>query len=74
MREGDRIAKEDLKTGYHQIRLRKEDRHLCTTIWRGKLYAFTCMTFGLRDAPGEFQRRTEFAAGYIKERAWTAHL
>ena len=66
VREGDRVAKEDLKTGYHQIRMRTKDRHLCTTIWRGKLYAFTCMTFGLRDAPGEFQRRTEYVAGAIK--------
>lgn len=68
LRKDDLIAKEDLKTGYHQIRLRVADYHLCTTIWRGKLYAFTCMTFGLRDAPGEFQRRTEYAATYIKQK------
>lgn len=55
-----------LEDGYHQGRMRKEDRHLCTTIWKGKLYAFTCMTFGPRDAPGEFQHRTEYAAGAIK--------
>ena len=46
--------------------MKTSDRHLCTTIWKGKLYAFTCMTFGLRDAPGEFQRRTEYVAGAIK--------
>jgi len=67
IRRGDLVSKQDLKAGYHQFKMKDSDRHLAAIIWRGKLYCFTCMTFGWRDAPFEFQKRTSYVARKIKD-------
>jgi len=55
VRPGDLMSKQDMKAGYHQMRHDPSSRHLACVIWRGALYAFTCETFGWRNAPYLFQ-------------------
>lgn len=57
-----RFAKQDLKAGFHQLKMKEQDRHLCAIIWRGKLYAFTCSSFGVRSSPEFFQAATSSVA------------
>lgn len=62
---GDCGSKQDLKGGYHQVRTKKSKYHLVGVSWRGRVYAYVCMSFGLRDAPREFQKRTSLVAKRI---------
>jgi hypothetical protein len=62
---GNSASKQDLKSGYHQVRTNKACYHLVAVSWNGRVYAYTCMSFGMRDAPKEFQARTKFVAEKI---------
>jgi hypothetical protein len=67
LQPGDRMAKFDLKTGYHQVGLHGSDwADLCFE-WDGALWCFTVMTLGTRDAPGTFQRFTRAVADCIQQ-------
>ena len=46
----------DLRKGYYQIMLREEDRKKTAFAFKGKLYHFKRMPFGLTSAPQTFQR------------------
>lgn len=54
LNESKVFSKMDLRSGYDQVRMRKEDEHK-TCITHHGLWKFEVMPFGLINAPGTFQ-------------------
>ena len=60
VQEGEFLSKLDLKDAYFKIPMHPRDRKYLRFQWRGKLYEFPLLPFGLSSAPIAFFRRLAF--------------
>ena len=56
IRPYDYMVKVDLKDAYQCIPVHQKDRRFMRLKWKGTLYQFTCLPFGLASAPRQFTR------------------
>ncbi len=61
----------DLQAGYHQIPVRKEDRHKTAFITADGLFQFKVLLFGLSNDPSSFQRSMDIILAGLR---WIACL
>lgn len=59
-------AKQDAKSGFHQVRADPAQAHMLAVLWRGRIFYYTCMPFGVRNAPANFTKRMQTAANESK--------
>ena len=52
----DYMIKVDLKDAYQCVPIHQTDRQFMRLRWKGKLYQFTCLPFGLASGPRQFTR------------------
>jgi len=61
----------DAVKGYHQVDINEEDRHKTAFICHRGLFQYKRLPFGLKNAPGQYQRLMDQVLG---ARRWTAAL
>lgn len=66
LRQGDYMTKLDLSDAYLTVSLAKHQRRLFCFVWRGKLFQFQCMPFGLAVAPRAFTKLTKPIAAFLR--------
>ena len=56
LQKGDLMIKIDLRDAYYSIPLHQESQHLVRFRWKGTLYQFLCLCFGIGPAPRIFTK------------------
>lgn len=68
LRQGDFMAKIDLKDAFLSVPVHPDDRCLLRFKWRDVLYGFSAMPFGLSSAPWAFTKLMKPILGFLRER------
>jgi len=64
------MAKIDLKSAYHSIPIANEDRKFLRFRWKGILYEYTCLPFGLCTAPRVFTKLLKPVVAYLRNKGY----
>lgn len=64
------MATLDLKDAYYFVPIKKKDRKFLRFLYRGKLFEFTCLPFGLNVAPYVFTKLLKPVAAYLRKRGF----
>lgn len=61
------MASIDIRHAYHSIPIAVEHQKYLRFIWKGKIFQYTCLPFGLSSAPRIFKKvlKPIFAKGYV---------
>ena len=65
IRKGEWMVKTDVRSGYPHLPLRDKDLVYMCFHWRGRIYHWACMPFGIRSAPRWFVAATRPVAAAI---------
>ena len=67
MRPEDFMFTVDMKSGYHQILLKPSFRRFCCFQWKGMVYRWRVMPFGLLSAPRVYTKKAlQMHAGILE--------
>ncbi len=66
--KGDWMAKLDLTDAYLTVPLHPDDCSLLQFVWKGVLYQYTCLAFGLASAPRVFTKLMKPLIAYFRSR------
>ena len=67
LKQGDFMAKIDLKDAYFAVPISESDRKYLRFRWRDKIYQFNCLPFGLSCAPWVFTKITKAVTAVLRE-------
>ena len=67
LKQGDFMAKIDLKDAYFAVPISKSDRRYLRFRWKDKIYQFNCLPFGLSCAPWVFTKITKAVTAVLRE-------
>ena len=65
--KGDFMAKIDLKDAYFAVPISEPDKKHLRFRWKGQMYQFNCLPFGLSCAPWVFTKITKAVAAVLRE-------
>jgi predicted regulator of amino acid metabolism with ACT domain len=63
--EGDLMIKIDIRSGYYNLLIQKQDKQYVCFEWRGVIYCFNAAVMGLNITPYHFQLITDTLRSYI---------
>ena len=70
MKKGDWFVELDLKDAYLTIPLHPDHQKFLRFEWRGKVYQYVCMAFGLAPAPRVFNKLLKVVVAYLRCRGF----
>lgn len=68
----DYMATLDLKDAYYLVPIKQKDRKFLRFEYRGELFEFTCLPFGLNVAPYVFTKLLKPVAAFLRKRGFTS--
>eukprot|EP00736_Rhodelphis_marinus_P003111 Rmarinus@m.28489 len=68
VRRGDFMTKVDISDAYSHVPVHPSRRRYLRFLWRGVLYEFLALPFGLNIAPREFTKLMRPVVGYLRQR------
>jgi hypothetical protein len=66
LREGDWLAKLDLKDAYLTVPVHPSHQKYLRFTWKGRIFQFTCLAFGLAPAPRYFTKILKVVAAFLR--------
>ena len=67
LKQGDWMCKIDMKDAYLTTSIHKDSRKYLRFIWKGKIYQFNCLPFGLASAPRIYTKLMKPVIGLLRK-------